>query len=74
MLDIKMFVKNPKKKGKNQDKKLWFRFLNECVQKSKAWLIILDSGFKSVNYVKYIHAKLKKHLLVRIEANQYIID
>ena len=74
MLDIKMFVKNPKKKWKHQDKKLWFRFLDKCVQKTKSWLIVLDSGFKSVNYVKYIHTKLKRHLLVRIESNQYIID
>lgn len=74
MLDINMFVKNKKKKGKNQETKLWFRFLEKCVNKTKSWLIVLDSWFKSVKYVKYIRDKLNRHVLVRIDKKQYIID
>ncbi len=79
MLDLAIFYKKPKLNSKDNRKwslinEAWRKFIIKMVWKTKAWLIVLDSGFKWANTCKWIYQVAKRHFLVRISQTQKIFD
>ena len=79
ILDIMLYYKKKIKKWKNLKSKLKSELMNcrrkfmaRVCNKSKAWIVLLDSGFKWWNICKWIKNVLKKHFLVRIDHEQFI--
>ena len=75
MLDLAIFYKKQILNSKDKRKwslmnELWRKFIIKMVWKTKAWLIVLDSGFKWADTCKWIYQVAKRHFLVRISQTQ----
>ena len=75
MLDLAIFYKKQIFNSKDKRKwsllnEAWRKFIMKMVLKTKAWLIVLDSGFKWADTCKWIYQVAKRHFLVRISQSQ----
>ena len=71
MLNLVIFFKKLVKNSKDIRKwsllsEAWRKFIEKTLKNTKAWLVILDSGFKWANTCKRIFQVMKRHFLVRI--------
>ena len=78
ILDICLYYKKKKNKLNNNDKRnpsiqnfLRKKVLTKLLNKTKAWLIVLDSWFKGGSICKWIYSVCKRHFLVRVWYEQY---
>ena len=79
MLSIEIFskIKNInllKNKWDSEINSAWRSFINKTIKQTKAWLIVLDSGFKWAEMCRNILENCKRHFLVRISAEQIFYD
>jgi hypothetical protein len=51
----------------------WISFATKVAKKSKAWIIVLDRGFRNRSLMDHIYHKLKRMFLVRLSATQHVI-
>jgi len=51
----------------------WISFVTTVAKKSKAWILVLDRGFRNRSLVHHIYHTLKRMFLVRLSATQHII-
>lgn len=51
----------------------WISFATKVVEKSKAWILVLDRGFRNKYLLNHIYHKLKRMFLVRLSASQHVI-
>jgi len=51
----------------------WISFATKVAEKSKAWIIVLDRGFRNRSLMDHIYHKLKRMFLVRLNATQHVI-
>jgi len=52
----------------------WISFATKVAEKSKAWIIVLDRGFRNRSLMDHIYHKLKRMFLVRLSAPQHVIS
>ena len=79
MLNLWIFFKKKVKSSKDVKKgsllnEAWRKFIEKTLRKTKACLVILDSGFKWADTCKRIFQVMKKHFLVRINQSQLFFD
>ena len=79
VLDLGIFFKRKTKRKKDERK--WSlinyarrKFINKILKYTKAWLLVLDSGFKWANMCKRIYQVMKRDFLVRIDQEQLFLD
>ena len=75
MLNLGIYFKKKIKKLKDKEKwslvnNAWRKFMDKTLKNTKAWLVVLDSGFKWANTCKRIFKVMKRHFLVRIDQTQ----
>jgi hypothetical protein len=51
----------------------WISFATKVAEKSKAWIIVLDRGFRNKSLMNHIYHILKRMFLVRLSATQHVI-
>lgn len=51
----------------------WISFATKVAAKSKAWILVLDRGFRSKYLLAHIYHKLRRMFLVRLCATQHVI-
>jgi hypothetical protein len=51
----------------------WISFATKVVAKSKAWILVLDRGFRNKYLIKHIYHKLKRMFLARLCDTQHVI-
>jgi hypothetical protein len=51
----------------------WKSFSTTVVKKSKAWILVLDRGFRNKYLMNHIYHKLKRMFLVRLSHTQHVI-
>lgn len=51
----------------------WISFATKVATKSKAWILVLDRGFRNKYLLNHIYHTLKRMFLVRLSANQHVI-
>jgi len=51
----------------------WISFATTVATKSKAWILVLDRGFRNRSLVNHIYHTLKRMFLVRLNATQHVI-
>lgn len=51
----------------------WISFATTVALKSKAWILVLDRGFRNRSLVHHIYHKLKRMFLVRLSATQHVL-
>lgn len=69
ILDFKLFFK----KNYLSETEAWVKFTSKVVKKTKAFLFILDSGFRGKYFCKYLFEICRRHFLIRIDKNQLIL-
>ncbi len=79
MLNLGIFFKKKIKNSKDKRKcslvtEAWMKFIKKTLKNTKAWLVVLDSGFKWPNLCKWIFQVMKRHFLVRISQSQIFFD
>lgn len=50
----------------------WISFATKVAEKSRAWILVLDRGFRNRSLVHHIYHKLKRMFLVRLSATQHV--
>lgn len=51
----------------------WISFATKVAEKSKAWILVLDRGFRNRSLLNHIYHTLKRMFLVRLSATQHVI-
>jgi len=51
----------------------WISFATKVATKSKAWILVLDRGFRNKYLLHHIYHKLKRMFLVRLSDTQHVI-
>lgn len=51
----------------------WKAFAQRIVEKTSAWIIIVDSGLKGKYFCSYIYKNLKRHFLIRLDTNHTLL-
>lgn len=51
----------------------WKSFAGTVATKSKAWILVLDRGFRNRSLINHIYHVLKRMFLVRLSATQHVI-
>mgnify|MGYP007063688356 CR=1 FL=1 len=79
MLNLWIFFKKLILNSKDKRKwsllnEAWRKFIEKTLTNTKAWLVILDAGFKWANTCKRIFQVMKRHFLVRIDQTQLFFD
>lgn len=79
VLDITLFYKKKKLNSKNKKNhsivnEAWRKFMTKVFSQTKAWLVLIDSGFKWPYTCKWIYNIMKRHFLVRISKDQIFYD
>ena len=52
----------------------WISFATKVAKKSKAWILVLDRGFRNRSLLNHIYHKLKRMFLVRLSVTQHVIS
>lgn len=52
----------------------WRKFIARVCAQTKAWIVVIDSGFREANMCKWITQVIGKHFLVRIDNDAYILQ
>jgi len=68
ILDFSLYVSSLWK----SEREAWKVFMTTVAKKSKAWLFVLDSGFRGQYIAKHIFTTLKRTFLIRILPSQYV--
>lgn len=79
MLNLRIFFKKIKLNFKDKRKwslvnEAWRKFIIKVLSNTKAWLVVLDSGFKWAYTCKWIYQVMKREFLVRISQSQVFFD
>lgn len=51
----------------------WISFATKVAAKSRAWILVLDRGFRNRSLLNHIYHKLKRMFLLRLSATQHVL-